>query len=64
MEDRDDLRALLLDGLPATDRQATLDTISQVRAAKLAKLRAADSPQDPPDGTAEDELDSDEQTAC
>lgn len=64
MEDRDDLKALLLEGLPATERQETLHTISQVRAAKLAELRAADSPEEPVNASAGNSIDSDEQTAC
>jgi hypothetical protein len=42
MEYRDDLRLLLLDGLPTDARRETLRTIDRAREAKLAKLRSAD----------------------
>ena len=44
MEYRDNLRVLLLDGLPAAERHERLATIEGTRAAKLAKLRQADTP--------------------
>ena len=39
MEYRDDLRVLLLNGLPDVERDETLTTIHKTTANKLAKLR-------------------------
>jgi hypothetical protein len=46
MEYRDDLRALLLQGLPAGERHETLRTIADATAKKLAKLRQAPAEED------------------
>ena len=42
VEYRDDLRVLLLDGLPPDERQLTLKTIESFTAKKLNKLRSQD----------------------
>lgn len=39
MEERHDLEKILLEGLPAEQRQLTLRSIDRARAKKLAKLR-------------------------
>jgi hypothetical protein len=55
MEYRDDLRVLLLDGLPPGERLMTLQTIDSATAAKLARLRRLGDDES-------DAMDSDEMT--
>lgn len=45
MEYRDDLRVLLLNGLPPDERQLTFKTIETITAEKLNKLRRQDPPE-------------------
>ncbi len=47
MEYRDDLRVLLLNGLPDVERHETLTTIHKTTASKLAKLRQSPVLDDP-----------------
>ena len=53
MEYRDDLRALLLDGLSVPDRRRTLQTIDEATAKKLAHLRRASDDAVDGDGSTE-----------
>jgi hypothetical protein len=53
MEYRDDLRVLLLNGLPDVERHETLATINRTTTSKLAKLRQT-SVDDDPAGVDED----------
>jgi hypothetical protein len=46
MEYRDDLRALLLNGLPDAERHETLATIDRTTTRKLAKLRQTSADED------------------
>ena len=46
MEYRDDLRVLLLNGLPDAERHETLATIDRTTARKLAKLRQTSTDDD------------------
>jgi hypothetical protein len=55
MEYRDDLRVLLLNGLPDVERHETLATINKTTASKLAKLRQASVEDDP--GAVDDDID-------
>ena len=57
MEYRDDLRVLLLNGLPDVERDETLATINKTTASKLAKLRQTSLEDDPSGGDGDvDEL--------